>query len=300
MNKTVGTALMVIAKLGSLVLQLLSVRLILGWLGPDQYGLFLVTQVWASYLVVLDLGIWIGVQKVIAEAKAAGDQEVLDFLIRLQFMTTWLIAAASLTLFVVLGVLYRLAEAHSTGLVPSMNLIVLSALAYLGGAYCNACIIVLIAQERFRGTAAMSLLQSFLSVIGAIVAAYIFKSPESVAGGMAVGLWLCAAISRQVTGRRAIKGSRWRPETFRHVWTVARRGYPHRVASLIGKSADRAVIGLFNPAQLTVYGNACKVPEVLEDLTVLMIQTTVPQLTRVHEKPREFAELINRNGLIAI
>lgn len=289
-----------IAKIGNLLLQLISVRLYSDWLGLDHYGLVLWVQAQSGYLAIFDIGLWIGIQRRLTHAVARKDQETADLVIKVLLIATWVAGAIAVVSFLLFGTIYRHAASGGSQPLPSLPLFAYAAVAYFGAFYYASCQFILASTERFGKIAKLNLLLSTSSAGFGLALTYYHHIPESIALGTALGCCITAVVAHRIVNPQpiAIRG-RYR-ELMKEIVPMGLRGYPHRMAALVGRSADRIVIGGLSRAQITNYKYGCQLPEVLSDVLSPITQTTLPELTRAHREPNEFSRLIARNGLLAL
>jgi O-antigen/teichoic acid export membrane protein len=301
-GKTRASVLLAGTKIFAFVLQMLSIRLYLHWVGEHQYGLYLGVQAWCALLVFLDPNITIGAQKRLTEAWARKDESAISRIVNLQIFGNLIVGVVSALVLIVFGPRLAIALGARPEDLPPIRLIIFGVGVYLGTYLLAAYSAMFAATERFKFFALANSAQSLLGTFVSIGLLYVFRTVDALAAGLAIGYLVPVVIVAIMCSRAYVKRGRthWDRDTAEDVTRLGMRSYFNRIASVLASRSDRLVFGTHASA-LTSYAVACRLPEVLCDTLSSLSVTSLPELTRAHaDDPKLFSELIDRNSKLQL
>lgn len=302
MSKIRGSLMLSAAKALNIVVQLVCIRKFLGWVGDDAYSLAIFLAAVTPYALFLDLGLSVGIQRRMTQARVSDDPSDVAKVVRWVLPITVCVVLSGLLLY---GLLAILAPLPVKGLSLDFRLILFFGgwTSFVGLALTSIYGAVLSAFERFGDMAlATSVTNLSTGILGLIIVSQL-RSIQSVvwtiglctlAGGLFAFLLATRVAGAPSRAPREI-------EVFREIRLIGLRGYVQRMSGAVAGTADRLVLGARtgNPANLTNYSLVAKVPEILGDVISTVSQTSLPELTKTFTENRpRMAALLERNVLI--
>lgn len=301
---TVSALWMSGSRLPVLALQLVSVRFILQWLGASEYEQYLLAVLWVGYLALLELGFHAGGQYKLTAFFHRGDWKSAVAVVTTMMLG---LSVPILVGFLVLG-------GHALGWYPlppqlSASLILAALLMLWVQFLWGIPSAWLSAQNRFPQLAVSDSLNACLCVAGSMVGAYVGRNAESVAWGWFLGSlpmlcvhWIWSGVLREY----ATQKSRWAKGVFQEVFAYAARTYTHKVATLVGSTADRFLVGNVATSgnlagAFAAYSLGARIPEVVQGVITPANTVGLPELTRIssEDDPKRLSARIEKNLLVA-
>lgn len=301
---TVSALWMAGSKLPVLAFQLVSVRYVLQWLGASEYEQYLLALLWVGYLGVLELGYHAGGQYNLTSCFQRGDHKSAAAVVTVMVLG---LSAPILAGFLALGGYalgwYGLPSQLSASLLTAAILALwVQSLWGIPTAWLSA-------QNRFSQLAVSEALYVGSCVAGSLLGAYLGRNAESVAWGWLLGslpMFFVHWVWSGAVGACVKQRNWWAKSAFVDVTNYAAKTYTHKVATLVGRTADRFLVGNvatsanFSGA-FAAYSIGGRVPEVVQGVITPINMVGLPELTRLaaEEDPKRFSARIEKNLIVA-
>ncbi|MBV6459817.1 MAG: hypothetical protein HONBIEJF_02971 [Fimbriimonadaceae bacterium] len=302
MTKGKGAIALVGAKVVNVGLQFLATRLYLQWLGQANYGIVLLFASISAYMNIVDLGYWTGAQRRITLARANNDGEDVRRTVRCLAVLNARVCLLAVVGYVLLYLLFPI-----PGVVPTDRPILFAAagVQFIAQWLSLTLTSLLISHERFNRLALTNFIQSVVTVLVGLYAAYTYRTPQAImianaCSFLAILVWNMTLL-RPVYGFIPLVG-KLDDEIAKDLSQVGRRSYAHRFVANMAGSTDKLIIGsFFGPAAVTLYGIPARIPEVLKDVFAPIYTTTQPEITRaLDQDPKFLVAVVQRNSLLVL
>ena len=298
--KSRNSLYLILARLLSLIVTLVSAPLFLDWLGKERYGLYAIGLNYYLFVSLIDIGFNVGAQKRMTEAFHVGDAERAWRIHRVQLLCGFSVVFAAYLLYLLLGFTQHIRGISFEETKPFFAFLGLQFCASWASLYFSS---VLAAQNKFSLQGAMFFLTTFCAAAGALAMAYHYRTVVSVAAGYGcgslVGLGIFLVILKIQDPAFQLRLS-YDKDIARDIGKVGATSYPNRLLGTFANRSDRQLIGTFVDIGLAGwYATACRPAEVVTELLGSMIDTTQTEITkRVHESAEKGSAALHRNSLI--
>jgi len=302
MTKGKGAVALVGAKIINVGLQFLATRLYLQWLGQESYGIVLLFASVSAYMNIVDLGYWTGAQRRITLARANDDTEDVHRTVKCLAALNGRVCVLAVVGYILLFLLYPIpgvAQADRPVLFAAAGV------QFIAQWLSLTLTSLLISHERFNRLALTNFVQSVVTVLAGLFAAYSYRTPQAImianaCSFVAILVWNMILL-KPIYGFVPLFG-KVDKEISADLAQVGRRSYAHRFVANMAGSTDKLIIGsFFGPAAVTLYGIPARIPEVLKDVFAPIYTTTQPEITRaLDQDPKFLLAVVERNSLLVL
>ncbi len=295
-SKTKAVVFLSGARLMSMVVTLLAVRIYTGRLSEEGYGAALFALTCGLYMTALDFGYADGARLLLLRAFAPDSTD--------DPRPIWKVSSVMAALVGLGGIAVMIAVGYAThgGHDPWWNaqLFLLAGINFAAQNLMLSHVTYFAARRQFGHVATNNLIVALGGSCLGILFVILTRSPMSVVAGPA-----CSSIVATYVSYRAIRREFQGPTPFRRdiardCLKQGRKNYLTRTVALLSNS-DQVLIGSdVGKAALANYNNSVRLPLALFDLSGSVTQAIQPDLARSHMKSETaFARSVDRNGLIA-
>lgn len=304
-SKARNSAYLVAANTLTLLTQLLTIPLLIKWLGSAGYGGYVLVFSIANFILLASPNVLQASQKRITEAFAAGNSALAWRIQQTQLAICSTVAILGCAAFFAAGPFIHSPDvALKSSTLAKMFAV--AGVAYLFNLLNASLVSILAALERFKQLAIRQSVERVVGVLMSLLFAYLWRSPVGIFAGLAIG-GCVGFFYNLITLKRGQKDFVLRPKFDRPIakdlFGLFFKGYPHRLLNGLGSSADRMVMpyGGVSLSQVADYGVAYRIPEAINGLLIPITDTVVPDLTRkASADPKEFGQSLSRQALTCL